>query len=285
MATILQLKRRIQTAQNVSKTTRAMQMIAASKLKRGQQQALSTRPYVEKLTSLSQNVLTKVENKADFAYLQENQNTDRTLCIVISPDKGLAGGLITNLAREFVQLDRSTSDICYISVGKKIEGLVTATGKEVLASFPFGTTLPTFDVVFPLMEIINRQFLGGNVRKVVILHQHFVSLFSQKSFTTTLLPIEVPTEHVSQTFSLFEPQTQDLLPPLLKHYVEMTLYSAFIESYASEQASRMLAMQNATDNARDIISELKLLYNKQRQEKITNEILDIGSAANTFVTA
>lgn len=280
MATILQLKRRIQTAENVSKTTKAMQMIAASKLKRGQNAAVSARPYVEKLTTLSQNILSKVENKNIHPYLQQNEETDKTLTIVISPDKGLAGGLVTNLAREFVNFDKE-NDSVYITVGKKLENLVAATGKPVLAAFPFGTTLPAFDIVFPLMEIINEQFLQKKVSSVKILSQHFVSIFSQKPQLATLLPITVD-QHSEQAFSLFEPAPQELLPPLLSHYVEMSLFAAFLESYAAEQAARMIAMQNATDNARDIIYDLKLVYNKQRQEKITNEILDIGSAAAAF---
>lgn len=277
MANTLLLKRRIKTAQNVSKTTRAMQMIAASKLKRAQQAALSSRPYVEKLTLLASNLTGKIDKDSLPPYLKPGEG-DKTLLIIISPDKGLCGGLITNLLREYLTL-RSKNPLI-LSIGKKAQHYVLHFGNELVASFPFGTTLPSFDVVYPIVNIINDYFLGKKVSTVSILSPQFTSFFIQKPIITTLLPITLAPETKTPTsFSLFEPSIAEILPTLLKHYLEMSLYQRLLESYLSEQAARMFAMQNATDNAKDMIGELTLEYNKARQEKITSEILDISSVS------
>lgn len=286
MATTLSLRRRIKTAQNISKTTRAMQMIAASRLKKAQEAALASRPYVTKLSEVSKNLTPKITS-GDFQdrhpYMRDEKTTKKTLYIIISPDKGLCGGLITNLVREYLKL-RPDSDALFITVGKKIEGTVASTSKNLLASFPFGNTTPSFSMVFPLIKFIDDYFLGKKVDTVKIITTHFNSVFSQSPKVDTLLPVvleETPLRPVGATGGeiLIEPNPQELLPALLQRYIEMNLYQHLLESYASEQAARMIAMQNATDNAKEIVSALQLLYNKARQERITKEILDISSAA------
>lgn len=277
MANTLRLKRRIKTAQNVSKTTRAMQMIAASKLKRAQQAALASRPYVEKLTLLASNLTGKLDKDLLHSYMKKGPS-DKEFLIIISPDKGLCGALVTNLIREYSGL--KTKDLILLTIGKKAENYLLRTRQEIIASFPFGTTLPSFDLVYPIIKIVNDHFLTGKVGSVKILTSRFTSIFSQKPAITTLLPMTIPSETEKTSGSLlFEPSIAEILPDLLKHYLEMSLYQHLLESYLSEQAARMLAMQNATDNARDIIEELTLEYNKARQEKITSEILDISSVS------
>lgn len=277
MTNTLRLKRRIKTAQNVSKTTQAMQMIAASKLKRAQQAALASRPYVEKLTLLASNLTGKTDKDSLHPYMKKG-SSDKEFLIIISPDKGLCGGLVTNLIKEYLSLQ--AKDLILLAIGKKAENYLLRTHQEINASFPFGTTLPSFGFVYPIIKIVNDHFLGSKVGSVKILTSHFASIFSQKPVITTLLPITLPTEAERTSGSLlFEPSIADILPDLLKHYLEMRLYQHLLESYLSEQAARMLAMQNATDNARDTIEELTLEYNKARQEKITSEILDISSVS------
>jgi F-type H+-transporting ATPase subunit gamma len=292
MASTIILLRRIRTAQNVSKTTRAMQMIAASKLKKAQDAALTSRPYVEKLSSVSRHLTKRVDKPSLPAYMKANTAGEgRTLIVAISPDKGLCGGLVTNLAREVLLATTKNDKI--VTVGKKIEGPVSRLSDQLVAAFPFGNTLPAFSVVYPIIEIINEQFLSGKVDKVEIISTHFENIFTQKPHKTKLLPIlseemaedtsaSGPKEkNLSDKFQLFEPDLETILPDLLKRYIEMVLYQEILESYLSEQAARMLAMQNATNNARDIIEDLKLEYNKTRQAKITSEILDITSAASS----
>lgn len=280
MPSILALKRRIQVAQNVSKTTRAMQMIAASKLKRAQEAALSARPYVEKLTQVTTNAAWKVEKENWHPYMKTNQS-DKTLLIVISPDKGLAGSLVSNLIKETLNFRGKNS--IYLTVGKKAELASARLGHEISASFSFGTTLPQFGMVYPIIQIVDDYFLSGKVGKVLILSPKFESIFTQKPNIAQLLPINIADLEKKESVMLFEPSLDELLPNLLRHFIEMTIYQSILESYASEQASRMIAMKNATDNANELVGELKLEYNKGRQEKITNEILDISSATFAMI--
>lgn len=284
MANLLSLKRRIRAAQNVSKTTRAMQMIAISKLKRAQDATLSTRPYVEKLSSVTQNLSSKLDTRYVHEYMKKHEGNNKTLVIIFSPDKGLCGSLNTNLIREIINFDSSNKDSVYLTVGKKTEFSVVSLKKELIASFKFGTTLPSFDMVLPIAKIIDEYFLSKKVGRVKIISTSFLSVFSQKPKITNILPIEFTEDKPTSTatFSLFEPAPEKLLPPLLRHFLEMTIYQQMLESFASEQGARMVAMQNATDNALEIVQDLKLEYNKGRQEKITNEILDIGGAEFTF---
>lgn len=285
MANPLLLKRRIKTAQNVSKTTRAMQMIAASKLKRAQETTLGSRPYVEKLTILCRELSSKVEKEKLHPYMESN-SSDSTLILIFSPDKGLCGGLITNLLRDFINLDKKEDNI-YLAIGKKMEKNIARFKKTLIASFPFGNTLPGLDMVYPIQRIIDEYYLNNKVSSVKILYTHFTSFFSQAPKLETILPLsfakpepETPADLKKESsFEMFEPDVSTLLPPLLEHYLQMSIYQHLLESFLSEQASRMFAMQNATNNAKDIIWELQLEYNKIRQEKITNEILDISSAA------
>jgi len=279
MANMLSLKRRIKTAQNVSKTTRAMQMIAASKLKKAQTAATLSKTYVNKLTAITKNVAKKTGEENAHVYMKKNTNVDKKLVIVLSPDKGLCGGLVSNLAREILKED--TKNPYYIVIGKKAENVVLKLDREILGLFPFGTNLPTFDAVYPIIKLVNDIYLSGKISEVQVVFTDFTSVFAQLPTARTILPLQFNEEKSVENNEnmLFEPNLEKLLPSLLKHYLEMILYQGFLDSYAAEQASRMIAMKNATDNAVDIINELKLDYNKSRQEKITNEILDIGSGA------
>ncbi|MEK9176640.1 MAG: ATP synthase F1 subunit gamma [Patescibacteria group bacterium] len=287
MASLLILKRRIKTTQNISKTTKAFQMIAASRLKRAQEATLSARPYVEKLTGMSVGISKRVSPDNLDKYMILNKS-DKKLVVLIAPDKGLCGGLVTNLAKETLNFYKENKNTDFITVGKKAGGIVRLLGGSAIASFDFGTTLPKYSAMYPIMSLIDDHFLNNKAGSVYLIHSEFNSVFSQHPFTKKLLPVsfeasEKKEEEIrpatatsGQTEAVFEPSIAELLPGLIRHYLEMSVFQAFLESYLSEQAARMLAMQNATDNAIDMIDELKLLYNKSRQEKITSEILDIS---------
>ncbi|OGH31587.1 MAG: ATP synthase F1 subunit gamma [Candidatus Levybacteria bacterium RIFCSPHIGHO2_02_FULL_42_12] len=278
MANTVLLKRRIKTSRNVSKTTRAMQMIAASKLKRAQEAVLASRPYVEKLGSLCKEVGEKTDALSHPYLLQKDTKQRSELLFILAPDKGLCGGLVSNLVKTYLEFSKA-SYVKIVTVGKKIEPAAARSQNELVASFPFGTSLPTFEATEGIITIIKDYYINQKVESVKILYHKFLGLFSQVTTVLTLLPINLEkenTKHVSE-YQLFEPTLQEILPYLLERYVEMAVYQCLLENFASEQAARMIAMQNATDNARDIIFELTLEYNKMRQEKITNEILDISS--------
>jgi F-type H+-transporting ATPase subunit gamma len=283
MPSTLALRRRIKTAQNISKTTRAMQMIAASKLKRAQHAVMASRPYVDKLSALTQT-LTPSDNSSEslHPFLEKRTTSGKTLYLVISPDKGLCGGLNTNIYREYFKYNKDEKNY-FVTIGKKIEGVAGSTTKNLIASFHAGNTLPSFAMVEPITAIITDYFLSGKVDSVKIISTQFISVFSQKPQVIDLLPVVLKVENTTKEkiteYTLIEPSPAELLPSLLKRYIDMTIFQQLVESYASFNAAQMIAMQNATNNAKDIVSDLTLLYNKLRQEKITNEILDISSAA------
>ena len=280
MADTLALRRRIKTAQNISKTTRAMQMIAASKLKKAQHAALASRPYTDELITLASHLAgNKVDTDDSHPYLGKKERTGKTLYIFIGPDKGLCGGMVTNLLKEYMTAKKDDK-ASFVAIGKKMEGPI-AGGKKLVGSFHFGTSLPAFEQVYPVIEIITQQYLQGDIDAVKIVSTEFISVFAQTPKIIDLLPVQLdPKEAESiSAETLFEPTTGELLPELLRRYIETVIYQQFLESYASYNGAQMIAMQNATNNAKDIVSDLQLLYNKARQEKITKEILDISSAA------
>lgn len=282
MANILTLKRRINAARNVSKTTKAMQMIAASKLKRAQNAVSASKPYVNKISEIMENILSEASKIYTNPYLTQKNQGGKTLLIVLSPDKGLCGSLVANILKEFIKYQKEEPETTYVVLGKKLEGQIVQFDKEIVASFPFGTTLPTFDKVYPLLKIINDYYLSGKVDTVKILTAEYINIFTQKPKVITLLPIALNhegNEKSTNDFYLFEPGKKVLLDSLLKHFLEMEVYHQLIESFVSEQAARMMSMQNATESANDIITDLQLEYNKTRQAKITSELLDITGGA------
>lgn len=283
MANILSLKHRIKAAQNVSKTTKALQMISAAKMKKAQEAVLSARPYVSKLNEMAGIIKSSTRINYSHPYLKSNITIDKTLLLVISPDKGLCGSLITNLIREFINYNASASEVSYVVIGKKLETRVTKLNREIIAAFSFGSTLPQFYMIYPLVKIIDEYYLTGKVDSVKILMTDYGGVFSQTPKIIDLLPIKdfnVEKQEILNQYTIYEPEGESILYSLLKHYLEMSLYLSLIESFVSEQASRMISMQNATQNAFDIMDTLKLEYNKTRQTKITNEILDMRSPAS-----
>lgn len=255
-------------------------MIAASKLKKAQDAALSSRPYVEKLLAVTGDVSKRVKKSARPLYMREQKEGGKTLFVIIGPDKGLCGALVTNVVRDMIK--KAKSDDSFITVGKKVERPAAHISKNILGSFPFGTTLPKFDMVYPIVQMIDEAFVSGKIDNVEILSTHFESVFVQRPTQTHLLPIrpledEAPKEKKSENdaFQLFEPSAEELLPDLLKRYIQMAIYQELIENYLSEQSAKLVSMQNATNSAKDIIEALKLEYNKTRQAKITAELLDI----------
>jgi len=290
MATIISLKRRIQAARNVSKTTKAMQMISASKMKKAQDATLSTRPYVLELNKLTQSVMRTLDKTYSHPYIRKAKNTGKKkLLIVIAPDKGLCGGLVANLLKKLVNYQKEYGEnIKYVAVGKKVQGKVARFSDDIVAAFDFGTITPTFDMVYPIMQLVDEYYLNNKVDQIDVLFTNFTSFFSQTPSIHTLLPInleeakgeEVEVKKEDKTPHIFEPGADDILPSLLQHHMEMSIYRFLLESFVSEQASRMVSMQNATQNANDIIDDLMLEYNKTRQAKITSELLDITGGQN-----
>ena len=276
MAANLQLlKRRIKTASNIAQVARSMEMISASKIKRAQTAVENNKPYAEKITGLASNILRHVDrDKIKNPYIDGNAS-DKKLLIIISSDKGLCGSLNTNLFKKLLEVENKNLKI--LALGKKSHIFSSRLSGEFITGMNLGTTIPPYSLVFRLIEIINQEFLSGAVGEVQILYNVFSSIFSQVPTLKTILPVRVEQSETDILPYIFEPDAEQIIEALLPYYVETALYAALLEAFTSEQAARMVSMQNAKNNALDIADYLTLSYNKSRQERITNELLSLNS--------
>lgn len=272
------LKKRIKTAQNISQIARAMEMIAASKIKKAQKAVAANRPYADKITEILDRMISCAgPEPVDHPFMRVNAGVDRKLVIALSSDRGLAGSLPTNLFKKLVEYDPAKTDV--VTVGKKIERFAAKNGYNLIASFPFGTLFPEYGIVFPLMGIITGHYKEKKSSGVDILFTEFRSVFSLSPSIFRLLPVVAPLcdSKGKELPYKFEPGPEYILRELIPYYVETRLYNAIVQAYTSEQAARMVSMGSAKDNALDIMNDLTLSYNKTRQERITNEILDLAN--------
>lgn len=283
MPSARQVKQRISTAQNIAKITKAMEMVSASKMKRAQQAALSARPYAHALEESLRLVAT--QNPEYNHPLLSHHDEGRDLLIIISTDRGLCGSLNQNLFKLTSQWLTTHKNGQVVVVGKKAVAFAKYIGLDVLASFVSMPDHITAGDLVALSALIVDRFTRHELKAVDLLFADFINTLSQQPKIIALLPIgQLPTgpETLSKLESpsefLFEPSAQDILDELLPYYLEHTIFQTFLEAKASEHSARMVAMKNASENAKDLVKELRLLYNKSRQESITNELLDITTA-------
>jgi F-type H+-transporting ATPase subunit gamma len=272
-----QLKKRINTAKSIAQMTKAMEMIAASKIKKAQSSVEKSRPYEEKIRYVVQKILAD----SDLAQIRnifvgKASGTGKHLFFIISPDKGLCGGLLTNLLKKAAHTI-SKGDIV-VTVGKKAEILAAREGYDVAASFAFGTNFPDYDSIYPMINLATRYYVGGEVQSVELIYARFKNALSQEIIQETLMPIALDEDFKnSNDHYLFEPSSAEVLEQIIPYYIEVEFFNALINAYASEQAARMMAMGAAKENAFEISDNLTGIYNKSRQEKITSEILDLAN--------
>ena len=285
MANTQDIRRRIKSIRNTSQITKAMQMVAASKMRKAQQHALAGRPYA----GLMNRVLVSLQKRTDPTLhpLLEIRDVKKELVLIISTDKGLAGALNTNLFREAVNFDQTKS--VFVVTGKKARQFVARTKRELLADFELKDA-PSFVETKPLAKFCLEKFLGRDVDKVSVLYTHFINTINQKPTLQTLLPIsnfdlpksqtgEGKEEDVDPMLAYtFEPNALEVLDIMLPYYIEYQVFQMILDARASEHSSRMVAMKNATDNAKEFIKDLTLEYNKMRQASITTELLEIATA-------
>ncbi len=281
------IRRRIKSIKNTSQITKAMQMVAASKMRKAQQSALSGRPYA----TLMNEVLAEVTaNAGDFTHpLMEVRVSERRAVIIVSTDKGLCGALNGNLLREAVKLDQNTT--VYLTAGRKASQFIARTKRKLAAEFTYKDT-PLFSEARAISKFAQDLFLKGEVDRVDVAFTNFVSTLNQKPEVRQFLPLreiksvemDVSGEggggelRAGKVEFLFEPKADQVLGALLPHYLNYLIYQILLEAKASEHSARMVAMKNATDNAKQIIKDLTLEYNKLRQANITRELLEITTA-------
>lgn len=288
MATIRQIKRRITSIQSTTKITNALQLVAASKMRRAQDRAVQAQPYAEKLRTVLAGLAGESSDGDESLHPLLVERPAQSIAVLhITPDRGLCGGLNANMNRSagnFVAMHNEPSHI--IAVGKKGRDFFVRAHMHLLAEFTELGDYPSQADTLAIARVVIDDYLNGTVDRVYVSYPQFVSTAVQRPVVRQLLPIEPPSvENAAQAESLrqsyiFEPSPKVVLERLLPRYIEMLIYEAVLQNAASFQSAQMVAMKNATDNALDIQKELTLTYNKVRQEQITKELLDIvGGAA------
>ena len=277
MANVRTIRRRIRSVQNTAKITKAMQMIAASKMRRAQLATMATRPYAEKMQIVLSDLAAQPNESAELHPLLEQREVKRVRLIHITPDRGLCGGLPSNVNRSAGQFIVSQdASVSVVAVGKKGRDFMARSGQDLRAVFTDMTDRPKVTDISPIAFMAVEDYANEEIDQVYLSYARFVNTSVQEAVVERLLPIEPAPLEASQTIGyIYEPSSFDVLSGLLPRFVEMQIYHATLEAIASEQSARMVAMRNATENANDLIDDLTLLMNKVRQEVITKELLDI----------
>lgn len=275
MANIRLIRRRTRSVQNTAKITKAMEMVATSKMKRAQDRVIAGRPYAEKMRQVIANLASRPDGTSHP--LMQQREVNRIDIIHITTDRGLCGGLNTNVNRNagsFI-LEQAMPSVL-ITVGKKGKDFMVRNGRDIRAEFTAIPDRPSLLDTLPISNIVIDDYTKGYADKVYISFNKFVTTMTQQPVILQILPVETMESQQNQKVEyIFEPNGKTVLADLLPRYVEMQVYHSILEAIASEQSARMVAMRNATENAKELISDLTLIYNKARQEMITKELLDI----------
>src|SRR6266704_181507 len=285
MANTQDIRRRIRSIRNTAQITKAMQMVAASKMRKAQQHALAGPPYA----ALMNKVLVSLQKRTDprLHPLLRIREPKKELVLIISTDKGLCGALNTNLFREATNFDSAKT--AFVVTGKKARQFIARTKRELLADFELKDA-PSFVDTKAVSKFCTEKFLNREADKVSVLYTHFVNTINQKAVVQTLLPVssfdlpksesaEGATEDADPMLGyVFEPSAEVVLDVMLPYYIQYQVFQMILDARASEHSARMVAMKNATDNAHQFIKDLTLEYNKMRQAGITTELLEIATA-------
>lgn len=282
MAKIRIIKKRIKSATNIAQITKAMQMVAASRMRKAQEQAVRDKPYQNKIVEAVRELASRVDPSL-HPLLRTGNLEGKELVILISTNKGLCGGLNNNLFRFLLKRFEDKKNLLLVTLGKKGEGFVIKSGFGLVFDFSNNNYL---DSVSALANLFVKGFLDGIYKGVTVVFNRFISALKQEPTSIQILPIrleeklELIEEKANISFSefLIEPSVDAVLSALLPHYLEIQVRNAILEAFASEHSARMIAMKNATDNAKSLISDLTVTFNRLRQEKITYEIADMVTA-------
>jgi F-type H+-transporting ATPase subunit gamma len=282
------IRRRIKSVKNTAQITKAMQMVAAAKMRKAQQAAIVGRPYADLMNAILTEAAPRI---AGFEHpLMEVRGVKKRAVIIVSTDRGLCGGLNGNLMREAAKLDKNTT--AFIAAGKKGAQFIARTKRNLVAEFTYKDT-PTFAEARAISRSAQDFFLKGEADAVDILFTNFVSTLVQQPKTVPFLPVgkikavtagvhapeqELPSAGPRVDTFEFEPDEKTVLSALLPHSLNFQVHQILLEAKASEHSARMVAMKNATDNAQQLIKDLTLEYNKLRQSNITKELLEIATA-------
>ena len=293
MASAREMRLRIKSVKNISQVTRALEAVSAAKVRKAIQALNATRSYAAK----AWQVLTHITNQPGTANLHPlltpRTTPKQALVIVMTADRGLAGAYNTNIIRFVLQrFDKYPIPVKYITVGRKGRDLLLRMQKPLLADFSNLAAAPKFTNVSPIGRLIVDDFIKGEVDEVFLVYTDFISMARQVTNLKKLLPLDISGEHLVTDFGEhhtalaaayeFEPDQKEILDEMIPRFTALQIYQAILESLASEHAARMVAMRNATDNAKALVGALQLEYNKVRQQAITSDILDIVGGAEAL---
>lgn len=281
MANIRLIKGRIRSAKNIAQITKAMELVAASKMKRAQGAASAGKLYAQKIYDMVMELSSGVDTSS-HPLLSSHGAAGKRLVVLISTNKGLAGGLNANLFRFLTREYPKLAGVDFVAVGRKGADFLSRMGASLTADF--STTVPFVSAVPALVDLATREFTRGTYEAVDLVYSEFFSALNQSPRKKTIMPLSLESkpEHATQEAAVrefvIEPSKQEVFDLLLPHYVENQVRDAILQAEASEHSARMVAMRNATDNALSLMDALTVMYNKARQEKITYEISDMVTA-------
>jgi F-type H+-transporting ATPase subunit gamma len=286
MPSTREIRRRIRSVKNISKVTKAMETVAAAKMRKAQQQVLMTRPYAEKSREVLAYLARLRASAAPEQPLLQQREIKKIALLLITGDRGLAGSYNANVIREAMiqarELEEQGMQVSVVTVGAKGRDFMLRHGPPLHAVFTGLSDRPSANDVAPIAQILIDDFINQSFDAVYIVSTKFVNTIRQEPEINQLLPIQPaePEQPMAADY-IFEPDPQAILGEVLRGLTELQILQAVYESMASEQSARMVAMRNATESANELIGELTLSYNKARQEAITKELLDIvgGSSA------
>jgi len=280
MASLRDIRRRIRSVQNTRKITKAMELVAAAKMRRAQERVTAARPYADEITSVMAELMHRAP-EYKHPYL-EVRPVQRRVIILVTADRGLAGALNSNNTRLALrEINSAGVPVSLVTIGRKGRDLMRRLRKEIIADQSMIGDRPTLGDVLPAIRVAMEQYERSEADQVDVVFARFISAGRQEATLRRVLPVEPPeaAEPVAADF-IYEPEPRVVLDALLPRYVEAQVYQAVLENLASEQAARMQAMRNASDNATDLIDDLTLTANKLRQATITTELMEIvGGAA------
>ncbi|QJW44829.1 ATP synthase F1 subunit gamma [bacterium BFN5] len=274
------IRRRIKSVKNIQQITKAMKMVAAARLRRAQEKATASKPYTEKIQEILASVA--AHTKDSNHPLLEVREVKRTVYVVLSSDKGLAGAYSTNVFKELLPqiADKATTGL--VTVGRKARDYFRRRGFTIDAEYTGFSEKPTFDHAWAIARDLSQRFQNGECDEIYLVYTQFFSPINLKPTTLKLLPLAAHSGEQASTDYIFEPSADEVLGLLLPKYLETTIFGALMQAAASELGARMTAMEAATDNAEEIISKLILNYNKVRQATITREISEIVGGAEAL---
>ncbi|MDQ6954097.1 MAG: F0F1 ATP synthase subunit gamma [Mariprofundaceae bacterium] len=280
MASAKEIRGQIKATQNTAKITKAMEMVAASKMRKAQERVLDARSYAEGVERIIRNLM-RAHPEYKHAFLTKRE-VKRVGIIAVSTDKGLCGGLNTNaMKKAFSVMEASKVKVEALNIGRRASQAMRRFGVNVVASIEDINDAPALDEILGVVQVAMDKYMAGELDEVHLVYSQYVNTMTQKPTSIRLLPCDDSSvsEEAGYWDYLYEPDSQVVLDGLLRRYIEALVYHSVLENKACEHSARMVAMKSATDNAKDIVKDLQITYNKARQAAITQEIAEICSGA------